>query len=154
MKKCRSHGFTLIEILISLALLAILVGSYFLVANPAGQLAVSRNNTRTLNLQTIMLGIQQNIADQGTETFSCSSGSIPTSTKTMGSAAGNYNIAPCLVPNDLALLPVDPSASSAYYTSVSNYDTDYTIVENASGSITLSAPNAELKQVITKTVTY
>lgn len=141
----------MIEILISMAILAIIVGAYFLVANPAGQLSAARNNTRSLNLQTLMLAIRQNIADQGNETFSCAAGAIPTSATNMGSASGSYNIAPCLVPNYLAILPIDPTASSAYYTSATNYNTEYSILLNASGSVTLSAPNAELGKTISVT---
>lgn len=135
-------GLTLIEIIVSVAIIVILTSVYIIVANPGGQLAASRNNVRSENLEALMLAIRQNIADQGNETFLCSSGSLPTTTTVMESSGG-YNIAPCLVPNYIAVMPVDPNASSATYTSVSNYDTDYTIIENASGSITLSAPNAE-----------
>lgn len=141
-------GLTLIEILIAIALLVILVGVYFGVANPAGQLAASRNSTRSFNLQTIMLAVRQNMADQGNETFSCAAGALPTTTKNMASAAGGYNIAPCLIPNYLEVMPIDPAASSAYYNSVSDYNTGYSIVQNSSGSVTVSAPNAELKQTI------
>ncbi len=148
------RGFTLIEILISLAILAIIVGAYFVVANPAGELAAARNNTRRLNLQALTLGIGQNIADQGNGTFSCASGSIPTSTTNMGSASGSYNIAPCLVPVYMAALPFDPSASSAHYISTSDYNMDYSIIQNASGSITLSAPYADLNQNIAVTFSY
>jgi prepilin-type N-terminal cleavage/methylation domain-containing protein len=145
-----NRGLTLIEIMIAVALIIILSAAYLIVANPAGQLAAARNGTRSENLQAIMLAVRQNIADQGNETFSCSSGSLPT-TSTVMESNGGYNIAPCLVPNYLAIMPVDPSASSASYFSASNYNTDYTIIQNASGSITLSAPNAELKQTISIT---
>lgn len=144
-------GFSLIEILIAVAIMVLMVGLYYIVANPAGQLASSRNSERTFNLWAIMNAIQQNIADQGNRQFSCSSGSLPTATSTMTSATGTgkYNIAPCLVPTYLPTLPVDPSASSSYYTSPSNYNTGYAISINASGTmITLSAPSAELGKVI------
>ena len=142
-------GLTLIEILISIALIVIIMSVYFLVANPAGQLASSRNTTRRLNLQTIMLAVQQNRADNN-ETFSCSSGALPTTTTNMASASG-YNIAPCLS-DVLSVMPFDPSASSSYFNSVNDYNTGYTIVQNvASNTITLAAPNVELKQTISIT---
>jgi prepilin-type N-terminal cleavage/methylation domain-containing protein len=144
-------GMTLIEIVITITLMAILVGVYFVVANPAGQLASSRNSERFLHLQAIMNAVTQNVADQGNRQFSCSSGPLSTSTKRMTSTAGagNYNIAPCLVPTYLAFLPFDPSTSSARYNSVSDYDTGYTISINASGTvITLKAPAAELGKTI------
>ena len=142
---------TLIEIVIVIALMAILIGVYFVVANPAGQLASSRNSERKFHLQAIMNAVTQNIADQGNRQFSCSSGSLSTSTKRMTSASGtgNYNIAPCLVPTYLALLPFDPSTSSAHYNSVSDYDTGYTISLSASGTLViLKAPAAELGKTV------
>src|SRR6185312_11312221 len=93
------RGMTLIEIVIVMALIVLLTSVYFLVANPAGQLALSRNTERKLQLEAVMNAIQQNKADQNNEQFSCSSGPIPTSTSFMRSASGSssYNIAPCIV---------------------------------------------------------
>ncbi|HEX4104350.1 MAG TPA: prepilin-type N-terminal cleavage/methylation domain-containing protein [Candidatus Paceibacterota bacterium] len=143
------RGLTLIEIVITIAIIAILVGTYFLVANPAGQLASARNSRRTTDLETIMLAIKSNIADQGNGKFSCASGAIPTSTKNMGSAAGSYNIAPCIVPTYISVMPSDPGATSSYYNSPSDYNTGYSISINASNTITLSAPHAELGKTVT-----
>lgn len=152
MKKGRHRGFTLVELMVTMALIAVLVGAYLMMANPAGQLASSRNTRRKTDLQNIMLAIKENVLEGGTEQFICSSGAIPTSTKTMGSASGSYNIAPCLIPADgIAAMPFDPLASSAYYTSPSNYNTGYTIIVNGSGTITLGAPSAELGKTITYT---
>ncbi|HVM76946.1 MAG TPA: type II secretion system protein [Candidatus Paceibacterota bacterium] len=146
------RGLTLIEIVITVAIIGIVSGVYFLVANPAGQVQGARNSRRSLDLQNIMLAIRQNIADGGTGTFTCSSGSVPTSTKTMTSAGGGYNIAPCLIPTYLATMPIDPGTTTAYYNSPTDYNTAYTIVYNsASGTITLSAPAAELKKTISIT---
>jgi len=141
-------GFTLIELLVTMALIAILVGTYFLVANPAGQLAASRNSERTLNLDALMNAIRQNIADQSNEKFLCAAGSIPATSTPMSSAAGSYDIAPCLVSTYLFSLPFDPSAPDGHYASVSDYDTGYNISVDASGTITLSAPFAELGKTI------
>ncbi len=143
---------TLVEIVITMALLAIVLGVSVVVMNPAGQLASSRNSKRTLDLQTIMNGIRANIADQSGQTFSCAAGPVPTSTKRMAPGTGNYDIASCLVPTYLLALPFDPSTSSAHYTSNSNYDTGYYIMQNSStGQITLTAPAAELQKTISIT---
>jgi len=148
---------TLVEIIIVIALMVILTAVYFMVANPGQQLALSRNTERKLQLQAIMNAIQQEKIDQGNEQFSCAAGPIPTSTARMTSRSGvgNYNIAPCIVfatgIYGLFTMPLDPSASSSYFNSVNDYDSGYNIIANASGSITLSAPYAELKLPITQT---
>jgi prepilin-type N-terminal cleavage/methylation domain-containing protein len=143
-------GFTLIEILIVITLIVILAATYFFVANPGGQLASARNSTRSNELQAIMNAVRQNVADQANGQFSCSAGPLPTSSAEMASASGTgtYDIAPCLVPTYLYALPFDPSAPNAHFNSVSDYDTGYTIAINASGTITLAAPYAELGKTI------
>lgn len=143
-------AFTLIEILIVLTLIVLIAATYFLVANPGGQLAAARNDTRSNELQAIMNAVRQNIADQPNGQFACSSGSLPTSTPEVMASAGTstYDIAPCLVPTYLYSLPFDPSAPDGHYASVSDYDTGYTVVINASGTITLAAPYAELGKTI------
>jgi prepilin-type N-terminal cleavage/methylation domain-containing protein len=145
-------GFTLIEILVSISVIVVLTSIYFFVANPAQQLGAARNSERQLQLQTIMNAIRQNIADQSNQQFSCTSGSLPTSTKKMTSSVGGYNIAPCLVPTyGIFTIPFDPTTSTAHWVSISDYDSGYTIILNASGSITLAAPAAELKQTVSIT---
>lgn len=146
MSKSR-RGLTLIEVLIATALVVITAGIGIILLNPAGQFAQARNTQRQLELQGVMNAVRQNIADATTGVFSCSSGPLPTTAEIMSSATGtgNYNIAPCLVPEYLQTMPFDPLASSADYISNTNYDTDYTIVYNPSTTeITVAAPYAEL----------
>ncbi len=156
MKTMKTHprvGFTLIELIIVITLIAIIAGIYIIVGNPAGQLAAARNQKRISDLQTIMLAIRNNIDSQGNEQFSCAAGPIPTSTTDMSSNAGGYNIAPCLTQDHVIYsMPFDPNTSGTHYTSNSDYDTGYFIVMNSStGQITLSAPYAELGKTITLT---
>lgn len=147
-------GLTILEIVIAMALLAILTTVGILIANPGGQLAKSRNTQRELHLQAVISAIRQNIADAGGGTFTCASGALPTSTKKMasGGAGGTYDIAPCLVATYLPTMPFDPSASGAHYASNSDYDTGYNVIRNASTSqVTVSAPSAELGATISIT---
>lgn len=141
------RGFSLIELLIGITLIAVIGGLIIVSLNPVGQIGAARNNQRTANLNTLINAISQNMAENR-GTFSCASGAIPTSTTKMAIGVGNYNIAPCLIPFYIPAMPFDPSASGAHYTSVTDYDSGYTIVQNASGTVTLSAPSAEFGKII------
>jgi len=148
------RGLTLIEILIAVAIVALLLGTYVIVANPLGLFARARNSQRTSHINAILNAAKQNIADNRTGIFSCVNGDIPTSSKRMASASSsaNYSIAPCLIPYYLTNLPFDPATSSAYYASTTDYDTAYYIMRNASsGEVTVNAPAAELGQTISVT---
>lgn len=143
---------TLIEIIVVLALLAIVGGAVLIRMNPFGEVAAARNMQRELHLQALMNAIRQNISDTPTGTFTCTAGTIPTSARKMASGGGDYNIGPCLIPAYLSSLPFDMRGAGAHYTSPQDYDTGYFIVRNASTSqITLTAPSAELGKVISLT---
>lgn len=144
----QKDGVTTIEIVIWIALFALISGIALYSLNPLSQMIKARNSQRQLHLSALLNSVRQNIADTSGGGFTCSSGPLPTSTQKMASTGG-YNIAPCLIPIYLTTMPFDPSATSAYYNSVSNYNTGYTIVRNATtGAITLSAPYAEGNQTI------
>lgn len=145
----RRSGITLIEIVIAVALLAILGGVVLVAINPFGQVAGARNTQRELHLQALMNGIRQNIGESGTNSFTCVTGAIPAAPTRMR-ATGGYDIAPCLVPAFLPALPYDPTASGTGYASVTSYDTGYSVSRSAtSGQVTLTAPFAELGKTVT-----
>ncbi len=143
------RGLSLIEIIIAITIITIVSVGMYVVSNPGGQLAAARNERRSADLQTLLIAIRENVADQANGQFGCAAGPLPSGPTDMGSASGSYDIAPCLIPSYLPVLPVDPNATSAHYVSVSDYDTGYAIMMNASGTITLSAPYAELGKTVT-----
>lgn len=148
----RRRGLTLVEILVSIAIVVFVTGIGLLALNPGSQLAAARNTQRGLHLQAIMNAVRQNIADTTNGAFSCVSGPLPTSATQMASATGSYNIAPCLVPVYLEAMPFDPTASGSRYTSNTDYNTGYTIVYNTSTTqITVAAPHAELGKSVSLT---
>lgn len=152
MRLKNKQGLTLIEIIITTTLIAILTGIGFLALNPGTQVAGARNTERSLHLQAILNAIRQNIADHSGQVFFCAFGALPTSTKKMATGAGNYDIAPCLVPTYIIVMPADPTAMGAHYASNTDYDTGYNILQNSSTlQITLSAPSAELGKSISVT---
>jgi prepilin-type N-terminal cleavage/methylation domain-containing protein len=151
MKTQRQKGFTLLELLIVMALIAILIGIVIAALNPARQFAIARNSTRYSHINTMMNAISANMAENN-GVFTCASaGAVPSTATNMADGVGNYDIAPCLVTEYLSSMPFDPSATGAHWTSETDYDTGYTIDMDASNRITIDAPNAELSQSISLT---
>jgi len=142
------HGFTLIEVLVSLAIIALLLGTVIFMINPARRFAETRNNQRELNINVILNAIGQNITNN-TGTFICGGGPIPTTTPTI-IGTSTYDIYDCLVTEYISEMPVDPTTGMTG-TSTS-YNTRYSIVQNATTTqITVAAPDAELSESITVT---
>lgn len=148
-------GFTLLEMLIVMALIAILVGIVVAVLNPARQFALARNSTRYSHLNTIMNGISANMVENN-GVFTCATGALPVAATNMApddadAGTTEYDIAPCLVTEYLSSLPYDPSATGAGWTSEAVYNTGYTISQDADGRVTVAAPEAELAETISLT---
>ena len=146
------QGFTLLELLIVMAPIAILVGIALAALNPGRQFANARNSTRYAHVTAISNAISANMAENN-GVFTCAAGALPATAATMGddTAGGQYNIGPCLVTEYMSTMPYDPSATGAHWTSEADYDTGYTISEDASDRITVSAPSAELGASISLT---
>jgi len=146
-------GFTLIEILVVIGIIAVLALIVLVAINPARQFALARNTQRTSNVEAILNAVGQKMVD-GKGVFvggtGCSSdipGSANSTTTAvrMGTGSNEYNIADCLVPTYIPALPFDPSAASpaAYYNSNTDYDTGYNIYRDANGRIGVCAPTLE-----------
>lgn len=142
-----SRGFTLIEVLLVIGLIAILAAIVIIAVNPARQFAQARNTQRFSDVNAILNAVHQNMIDNRGN-WTCAAGDIPTTTATnMGSGSGDYDIYECLVDTFLPAIPYDPVAGS--FTSSTTYDTAYNIIAGyPGGRITVNAPSAELEVTI------
>ena len=146
----KQEGFTLIEILVVIGILAILATIVIVAVNPSRQFAQSRNTQRTANVNAILNAVGERIADnKGLFEKDCAAGAIPTDATVIKN--GGYDAGPCLVPTYLSSLPFDPSITGAHFTSGADYDSEYLIKRDAAtGRITVSA-TAELGETIAVT---
>lgn len=134
--KNKKGGFTLIEILIVIGIIAILAAIVIIAINPARQFAQARNSQRTANVNTLLNAIGQNIADNK-GIFTCGTEDDPiiitTSLENIGE--DELDLASCLVPTYIPSMVMDPNGGT-------EEDTLYTVQADSNGRITVCAPEA------------
>lgn len=134
MKTNKQSGFTLIEILVVIGMIAVLATIVIIAINPARQFAQSRNTQRESNVNTLLNAIGQNLADNK-GIFTCTGfGTAISSTVTnIGTGSGLVNLG-CLTPTYIpSAIPMDPSNGTAA-------DTEYTVAVDSAGRYTVCAP--------------
>jgi type IV pilus assembly protein PilA len=144
--KTRSKGFTLIEILVVIGIIAILAAVVIIALNPARQFAQARNSQRWSNVNTVLNAVGQRLADnRGNWPSTGGCAALPTTFTIVGSGSGNFDLAACVVPTYVSTMVTDPSN-----TDVSpEASTGYELQQGTDGRITVRAPYAELSETIT-----
>ncbi len=143
-RKSKLSGFTLIEILVVVALIAILTAITFIAINPAKNFQDTRNTQRSSDVTQILNAITQYTSEQGHTLvdFDADGGDIPTCTAlpgdmlAIGTGTGNVNLTVKLVDTYIVGIPNDPVGGTAA-------DSGYTICKTAGNRIQVDAPDAE-----------
>lgn len=149
-------AFTLIELIIVIAIIVILATTVFAVMNPAKRFAESRNAQRLVDVQNLLIAIKANQTNNGgtylstiqsltagqssvigTNTTGCNTGCTATATQIScvdlsGLATQGY----------LGSIPFDPLTGSSAFT-------DYYLMRNSAGILSIGACDAELGEIVT-----
>jgi len=148
------RGFTLIEVLVVVGIIAVLAAVVLVAVNPSRQFKLARDSQRTSNVNTILNAIHQNMAEHR-GTFTCGGSArslpaVPTLVKSSSVPNDPGDIAECIVPNYISSLPFDPSLPGARWASTTDYNTGYEIFIDGNGRLTASS-TGELTPTISVT---
>lgn len=155
MRKNTQKGFTLIEILVVIGIIAILAAVVLLAINPARQFRLANDSQRRSNVNAILNAAGQYITDQ--------KGDLPDEIDALvdnapavaiRNADPGADLCDQLVPTYIPALPVDPSTGVDPGTDANDdqiseaecdaaYDTGYTVSKDDNDRITIIAPAAQ-----------
>lgn len=142
------RGFTLIELLLVIGIIAILASIVIVAINPTKQLGDARDAQRRSDVNTVLNAVYQYAIDNngnlptGIPTTTAREICTTNSTDCDATVAVDLDV---LTGSYLVRLPIDPSAPTTAT------GTDYFIVQDANGRITVSAPEAEQSTSISVT---
>lgn len=135
----KKSGFTLIEVLVVIGIIAVLAAVTLIAINPSRQFKLARDSQRMSNVAAILNAVGQNIAENK-GVFTCPDPlTVLPSSPTKISSSGGIDLAPCLIPTYISALPFDPSKAGATYKSPTDYNTEYVVYQDSLGRITASS---------------
>jgi type IV pilus assembly protein PilA len=142
--KNAQSGFTLIEVLIVIGILAVLAGIVLIAVNPARQFAQANNAQRSSDANAILNAIGQYIVDNKGDLTGLD---ITTTAQNVSNTGAD--ICNTLVPTYIPAFPTDPQSVTTG-TGIAEadcdteaYDSEYQVVKDADGRITVTAPNTQ-----------
>lgn len=145
----KNKGFTLLEILLVIALIGILAGIVLVAINPNRQLAQARNLQRTVDIDNINDAIElYTIKNKGINTLTinntyteiCNTGTEPSSSSTTN-CTGKLDLR-ALVPTYIRQIPRDPQVSST------STGTGYELAKDNTNKISIKPKTSELSKNI------
>lgn len=150
-------GFTLVELLVTIGLVAILLTITLVALNPEKQFKSAREAKRMADVSTLLNAVSQYVSDHKTENV------FPADNISRYIAAGEYkgkwdlspdpvqqpniNLCSLLVPTYTANLPSDPILETEV-PNCENFDTGYMLTISPEGRITISAPFSEVNPIV------
>lgn len=148
MTKMKQGGFTLIEILIVIGIIAILAAIVLVAVNPAKNFREAANTQRSANVNAILSAINQYTIDHKGDMDGLS---LPSTADPIGGASGDTDLC-VLVPDFIGAIPVDPDTKQTdsglddddQSISADDCDEDYKTgyeVKMVDNHVTVSAPN-------------
>lgn len=138
-----NKGFTLLEVLLVVAAIAILAGIVIVAINPGKQLGDTRNAQRRSDVNTILNAVYQySIDNSGNLPFTDPGASgteiCVSATSSECTGAGLVDLSALLANEEyLVAIPSDPSGGCATYGGC------YTIATTTNGRVIVAAPDAE-----------
>ena len=138
--KHKLQGFTLIEILVVVALIAILAAVTIVAINPGKNFADTRNATRSADVTAILNGVTQYTSEEGHTLAQLGTmvACDPGPATEIGGGAGQVDLDLNLVDEYLVAIPIDPQDTGGYIDG-----SGYTICETGTGRVQIDAPTAE-----------
>lgn len=120
--KTSSKGFTLIELVVVIGILAVLFAIVLIAINPGRQFAQANDTKRRSDANAILNAVSQYTADKG-------KGALPGGIGTSATDVGGKTLGVCtlIVPQYIAALPVDGGASLTTCPDNDTTTTGYTI---------------------------
>lgn len=142
-------GFTLIELIVVIAIIAILAGSIFVAIDPARRLQESRNARRASDVTNILDSVIKYQADNDGTHYSTVASAVAGNYYVLGTCASGGDTtctaqttqAACvdltsIGSNYLAIVPKDPKTGT-------DANTDYYIMKDSNGAITIGSCDPE-----------
>lgn len=145
----KKKGFTLIELIVVIAIIAILAGSIFVAIDPARRLQESRNARRASDVANILDSVIKYQADNDGTHYTTVAALTAGNYHVIGTCASGGNTtctaqttqAACvdlsaIGSNYMAMIPKDPKTGT-------DANTDYYMMKDANGAITVGACDSE-----------
>lgn len=133
-----TKGFTLLELLVVITIIALIATAIIVALNPVQRFAEARNSHRWSDVNSILTAVHEYIVDNdGTLPSGLTTGQAATELGTCGTCD---DLSTPLAPY-LKSIPIDPSGGTAA-------ETGYTVAVDSNNIVTIAAPDAEVGATI------